>query len=319
MEAILQFGSRLLERSDRLMRRLLSAAKHEQLTGIVFWAALIGVCGAFAGVGFRASVRLVQQLLTGHSEPGWSRLRSCCPGGRASPCRPSAAPAPGCCCGSGNAVVRTRRARSTTWRRSRSVTASSAPRGAAAGRFLVLHHRFGRLDRTRGPAGAARGHRGLEDRPVDTGPGAAAAAAGGLRRGGRYRDRLQRADRRCAVRGRGGARLDRDGELRSADRLLGGGGCHQPPFPRLRPGLPGAASQFRCPLGAGAVCDCSACCSGMARRRSWRCWIGRGVAFRRLHWNPTGDPGARRADRRPDLGVRAAASGATATASSTTC
>lgn len=70
MEAILQFGSRLLERSDRMMRRLLSAAKHEQLTGIVFWAALIGICGAFAGVGFRAAVRLVQQLLTGHSDTG---------------------------------------------------------------------------------------------------------------------------------------------------------------------------------------------------------------------------------------------------------
>src|SRR5579862_1353183 len=52
------------------MRTLLSAAKHEQLTGIVFWAALIGVCGAFAGVGFRAAVRLVQQLLTGHSDTG---------------------------------------------------------------------------------------------------------------------------------------------------------------------------------------------------------------------------------------------------------
>jgi CIC family chloride channel protein len=70
VEAILQFGSRLLERTDRMMRRLFSAAKHEQLTGIVFWAALIGICGAFAGVGFRAAVRLVQQLLTGHSNTG---------------------------------------------------------------------------------------------------------------------------------------------------------------------------------------------------------------------------------------------------------
>ncbi len=70
MEAILQFGSRLLERIERMARTLLSAAKHEQLTGIVFWAALIGICGAFAGVGFRAAVRLVQQLLTGHSDTG---------------------------------------------------------------------------------------------------------------------------------------------------------------------------------------------------------------------------------------------------------
>jgi CIC family chloride channel protein len=70
VEAILQFGSRLLERIERMARTLLSAAKHEQLTGIVFWAALIGICGAFAGVGFRAAVRLVQQLLTGHSDTG---------------------------------------------------------------------------------------------------------------------------------------------------------------------------------------------------------------------------------------------------------
>ena len=70
MEAILQFGTRIIERTDRLLRNLFSAAKHEQLTGIVFWAALIGVCGAFAGVGFRAGLRLVQQLLTGHSETG---------------------------------------------------------------------------------------------------------------------------------------------------------------------------------------------------------------------------------------------------------
>ena len=48
-------------------------------------------------------------------------------------------------------------------------------------------------------------------------------------------DRLQRADRRRAVRRRGGARLNRDGELRSVDRGLGGGGCDQPAFPRLRP------------------------------------------------------------------------------------
>ncbi|MGH8232179.1 MAG: ClcB-like voltage-gated chloride channel protein, partial [Steroidobacteraceae bacterium] len=61
----------------------LTAAKHEQLGGIVFWAALIGVCGAFSGVAFRASVRLVQHLLTGSSAglvetaellPWWARI-----------------------------------------------------------------------------------------------------------------------------------------------------------------------------------------------------------------------------------------------------
>jgi chloride channel protein, CIC family len=67
VQAILQFGSRLFERIDRWLRSALTAAKHQELSGIVFWAALIGVCGAFTGVGFRASVRLVQRLLTGYS------------------------------------------------------------------------------------------------------------------------------------------------------------------------------------------------------------------------------------------------------------
>ena len=51
VEAIVQFGTRLFGRADRLVRAALIAAKHEQLSGIVFWAALIGICGAFTGVG----------------------------------------------------------------------------------------------------------------------------------------------------------------------------------------------------------------------------------------------------------------------------
>src|SRR5580692_10108353 len=83
VEAIVQFGTRVFGRCDRLLRATLVAAKHEQLSGIVFWAALIGVCGAFTGVGFRASVRLVQHLLTGSSAglvetaellPWWERI-----------------------------------------------------------------------------------------------------------------------------------------------------------------------------------------------------------------------------------------------------
>jgi CIC family chloride channel protein len=83
VEAIVQFGTRLFARADRLLRAVLIAAKHEQLSGIVFWAALIGVCGAFTGVAFRASVRLVQRLLTGSSAglvetaellPWWARI-----------------------------------------------------------------------------------------------------------------------------------------------------------------------------------------------------------------------------------------------------
>jgi CIC family chloride channel protein len=83
VEAVVQFGTRLLGRIDRLLRAGLIAAKHEQLSGIVFWAALIGVCGAFTGVAFRAGVRLVQHLLTGSSAglvetaellPWWARI-----------------------------------------------------------------------------------------------------------------------------------------------------------------------------------------------------------------------------------------------------
>lgn len=70
-------------RIDRLVRLALVAARQGQLSGIIFWAALIGICGAFTGVGFRASVRLVQSALTGHSTglvetaellPWWSRI-----------------------------------------------------------------------------------------------------------------------------------------------------------------------------------------------------------------------------------------------------
>jgi CIC family chloride channel protein len=83
VDALLQLGSRLYERADRLTRVALTAARQGQLSAIIFWAALIGICGAFTGVGFRASVRLVQEALTGHSAglvetaellPWWSRI-----------------------------------------------------------------------------------------------------------------------------------------------------------------------------------------------------------------------------------------------------
>jgi len=81
--AVIQLGSRLYVRADRLVRIALTAARQGHLSGIIFWAALIGICGAFTGVGFRASVRLVQQALTGHSTglvetaellPWWARI-----------------------------------------------------------------------------------------------------------------------------------------------------------------------------------------------------------------------------------------------------
>ena len=83
VEALAQLGSRLFVRADRMARAALTGAKQGQLSGIIFWAALIGICGAFTGVAFRASVRLVQQALTGHAAglvetaellPWWARI-----------------------------------------------------------------------------------------------------------------------------------------------------------------------------------------------------------------------------------------------------
>jgi CIC family chloride channel protein len=83
VEALVQFGTRLFDRVERWVRAALIAARHRELSGIVFWAALIGICGAFTGVAFRASVRLVQRLLTGSSAglvetaellPWWARI-----------------------------------------------------------------------------------------------------------------------------------------------------------------------------------------------------------------------------------------------------
>lgn len=83
ISALARLGAQLYARIDRLVRIALAAARQGQLSGIVFWAALIGICGALTGVGFRASVRLVQAALTGHTAglvetaellPWWSRI-----------------------------------------------------------------------------------------------------------------------------------------------------------------------------------------------------------------------------------------------------
>jgi CIC family chloride channel protein len=71
------------ERLARFARAALARAKHGQLGGIVFWAALIGLGGAVSGVAFRGSVLLVQRVLTGRSTelvetaaalPWWARI-----------------------------------------------------------------------------------------------------------------------------------------------------------------------------------------------------------------------------------------------------
>jgi CIC family chloride channel protein len=72
-----------LERLRRFFRAGLAAARHGQLGGIVFWAALIGIGGAISGVAFRTSVRVVQRAFTGRSTelvetaaalPWWARI-----------------------------------------------------------------------------------------------------------------------------------------------------------------------------------------------------------------------------------------------------
>ena len=41
---------------------------HEDLVGIVFWAALIGICGALCSVVFREGIRLLELLFTGENQ-----------------------------------------------------------------------------------------------------------------------------------------------------------------------------------------------------------------------------------------------------------
>jgi CIC family chloride channel protein len=40
---------------------------HEDLAGIIFWAALVGVCGALASVAFREGIRLLELMFTGQA------------------------------------------------------------------------------------------------------------------------------------------------------------------------------------------------------------------------------------------------------------
>ncbi|MBV8495986.1 MAG: ClcB-like voltage-gated chloride channel protein [Gammaproteobacteria bacterium] len=51
-----------------LTRLRLILVGHEELAGIVFWAALVGICGALGSVAFREAAHLLETLLTGHSQ-----------------------------------------------------------------------------------------------------------------------------------------------------------------------------------------------------------------------------------------------------------
>lgn len=76
--------SRLVKTPVVLFTRLrLAFMRHEELSGIVFWAALIGIAGALASVLFREGIRLFEYTLTGQSGslvqvaaalPWWQRI-----------------------------------------------------------------------------------------------------------------------------------------------------------------------------------------------------------------------------------------------------
>jgi CIC family chloride channel protein len=66
-----------------LTRARLLLLGHEELTGLLFWAALTGFCGALASVAFREGIRLFEWLLTGETTglvqsasnlQGWHRV-----------------------------------------------------------------------------------------------------------------------------------------------------------------------------------------------------------------------------------------------------
>src|SRR5665213_1215082 len=66
-----------------LTRLRLALIRHEELTGIVFWAASIGFLGALASVAFREGIRLFELALTGNNGslvlvasllPWWARI-----------------------------------------------------------------------------------------------------------------------------------------------------------------------------------------------------------------------------------------------------
>jgi CIC family chloride channel protein len=66
-----------------LTRLRLILLGHEDLAGILFWAALVGLCGAFSSVAFREGIRLLELLFTGQASslvraaselPWWHRM-----------------------------------------------------------------------------------------------------------------------------------------------------------------------------------------------------------------------------------------------------
>ncbi len=65
--ALHSLGTALRPSIQFLTRLRLALIGHEELTAIVFWAALIGICGALASVVFREGIHLFQWILTGES------------------------------------------------------------------------------------------------------------------------------------------------------------------------------------------------------------------------------------------------------------
>lgn len=80
MKVSTSFGALPLSLFTRVRVALI---RHEELTGIVFWAASIGLLGALTSVGFREGIRLIELALTGKTGslvlvaselPWWSRM-----------------------------------------------------------------------------------------------------------------------------------------------------------------------------------------------------------------------------------------------------
>ena len=306
-------------RADRLVRdRAHGRGQQGQLSGIMFWAALIGICGAFTGVGFRASVRLVQRALTGHSTglvetaellPWWARI--------AVPT--SAVPALARCCGWRDASLRYAPQRSTTWRPWPSAMASSA----AARRLLQAASSFFTIG-----SGGSIGREG----PLVQLAATVASKIGQWTQAPVPRLRLLVACGAAAgiaaaynapIAGAlfvaevvlGSIAMESFGPLIVASvvsdatsrHFLGYGPVYQ--VPHINFGAPWELALYAC----------SACCSDTWRPPIWRCWIARARPVPPPALESALDAGAGRTDRRRDLRVECRASGATASASSTTC
>ena len=308
VSALSRVGSQLYMRVDRLVRIALTAARQGHLSGIIFWAALIGICGALTGVGFRASVRLVQSALTGHTAglvetaellPWWARIAVPTVGGVLA----------------GTVIWIARRLLHTN-RAIDYMEAVAVGNGQLGSRAALLQAASSFF--TIGSGGSI----GREGPLVQLAAAAASKigqwtqapvprlrSAGRLRRRGRHRHGLQRADCRGAVRRGSGARLDRHGELRAVDRRIGGRRRHQHATSWATARCTRCRTSTSARPGSWRCTRCSACCSDTWRPPFLALLDRARALFRRLQWSPPSTLALGGIDRRSDLRVGAAGLG----------